>query len=243
MAQGSGCGVVGGEGGERSKDEVLARMGLERGVGVLELSYYVAARLGLGAPGAVFGGKGYQARANVQAIACKLAEGSGAEVAMVARLAEQGGRGRDASGTRASIKHPGSLRQKLACDGVRSCPRRVWGRGRGRALPPGPTLDTAARLGERERPVGCAASLNAEPGRSRRESESRQGQGRQCSKRREAPTSVGVYPLLSPRSGAFHVVGWRWQAVVQRAQRACGVADTTAPCVLLLSVMGSRVFP
>jgi hypothetical protein len=44
------------------------------GMGNLELSYHVARALGLGAPGSAYGGKGFQARANVQAIRQRLAQ-------------------------------------------------------------------------------------------------------------------------------------------------------------------------
>src|SRR5579859_4079400 len=39
------------------------------GVNTLDLSYHVARALGLGAPGVAYSGRGYQARANAQAIA------------------------------------------------------------------------------------------------------------------------------------------------------------------------------
>ncbi len=42
------------------------------GVNALALSYHVACRLGLGAPGKVFTGRGYQARANAEAVREKL---------------------------------------------------------------------------------------------------------------------------------------------------------------------------
>lgn len=42
------------------------------GVGNLELSYHVARALGLDAPGSAYGGKGFQARANVRAIRQRL---------------------------------------------------------------------------------------------------------------------------------------------------------------------------
>ena len=42
------------------------------GVGSLELSYHLAEELGVGTPGSAFVGKGFQARANAQAIARKL---------------------------------------------------------------------------------------------------------------------------------------------------------------------------
>ncbi len=47
----------------------LVREGAGTGVDVLDLSYSVAKRLGLGAPGSAFTGKGFQARANSEAIA------------------------------------------------------------------------------------------------------------------------------------------------------------------------------
>ncbi len=45
------------------------RDGAGTGVDVLDLSYSVAKRLGLGAPGSAFTGKGFQAQANSEAIA------------------------------------------------------------------------------------------------------------------------------------------------------------------------------
>jgi hypothetical protein len=42
------------------------------GIDNLELSYHVVAALGLGSPGSAFGGRGFQARANVWAIRKRL---------------------------------------------------------------------------------------------------------------------------------------------------------------------------
>jgi hypothetical protein len=53
---------------------VATAQGAGEGVDGLDLSYHVAEHLGLGRPGAAFGGKGYQARANQQAIRRKLSE-------------------------------------------------------------------------------------------------------------------------------------------------------------------------
>ncbi len=44
------------------------------GVGTLDLSYHVARKLGLGAPGSAYSGRGFQARANSWAIADLLRE-------------------------------------------------------------------------------------------------------------------------------------------------------------------------
>jgi hypothetical protein len=47
------------------------------GVECLSLSYHVAKSLGLGAPGSAFSGRGYQARANAQAIVSAYVESGG----------------------------------------------------------------------------------------------------------------------------------------------------------------------
>ena len=48
--------------------------GPSSGVNCLDLSYHVASALGLGAPGRTFTGRGFQARANSQAIAQRVRE-------------------------------------------------------------------------------------------------------------------------------------------------------------------------
>ena len=53
---------------------VATEQGPGSGVDGLDLSYYIAEQLGLGRPGSGFTGKGFQSRANQQAIRQKLSE-------------------------------------------------------------------------------------------------------------------------------------------------------------------------